>query len=111
MESFITEVSHKHLYMLKDEFFKQSFPLPNGGYMLVRVEAVECNVPERVYAQIVLKEGLFNSRVFLFAGKRPQLEEWLAKQGIEFDAFEQLNVDVPFQVTGRALYMIGYLND
>jgi hypothetical protein len=110
MKPFIVEVSHAHLYMLKDEFFKQSFPLPNGGYMLVRVEAVDCNTPERVYAQIVMK-GHFNFRVFLFAGKRPDLQEWLAKQGIEFDAFEQLQIDVPFQVTGRALYMIGYLDD
>jgi hypothetical protein len=64
-----------------------------------------------VYAQIVLKEGIFNSRVFLFAGKRTQLEEWLNQQGIEFDAFKNLEIDVPFVVSGRALYMIGYLND
>jgi hypothetical protein len=76
----ISEVNTAHLHMIKENFDHEC-PLPEGGYVLYsfisNIEAIEAII------LIVKKEKLIKTRAFLFTGEILQLENFLAKHGIE----------------------------
>lgn len=77
----ISEVNTAHLHMIKERF-DHEYPLPNGGYVLYSFCSSTSKDIEALII-VVKKEKLIKSRAFLFTGEVLQLENFLAKHGIE----------------------------